>query len=163
NLRERIAILSSGHEAVDPLIAGMPDLLEANVAETDLLVRRRLALEGQAEQLLAQAAIEQREFLSALDPVETAANADLLAAARRTSLQAAASIHGLIDMEIVSLRTLLSLRADALRLNSNVVEAQFAKSPATDVNLRRQGSALFDEVKRSVGQLQVAEAMPAVQ
>ena len=163
NLRERIAILSKGHEVVDPLIAGMPDLLEANVAETDALVRQRLILEGQAQELLAQTAIAQREFLSALDPVETAANADLLAAARRTSLQAAASIHGLMDMEIASLRTLLNLRADALRLKSNVVEAQFSTGQATDRSLRRQGSALFDEVKRSVGQLQVEEAVPVVQ
>ncbi len=160
NLRERIASLTKGLEVVDPLIAQMPELLEANVAETDQLVRQRLTLEGQAQELLARTAVAQRDFLSTLEPLETTANADLLAAARRTSLQAAASIHGLMDMEIASLRTLLKLRADALRFSSSLVEAQFPGRQANDGTLSRQGLALLDEVKRSVGQLQIAEAAP---
>jgi signal transduction histidine kinase len=163
NLRERIAILLKGHEVIDPLIASMPDRLEASVAQTDTLVRQRLSIEGQARELLAQAAIAQRDFLGALEPVETAANADLLAAARRTSLQAAASIHGLMDMEIASLSLLMKLRADAFRLGSKVVEAQFPGRQGTDESLRRQGAALFEEIKGSVSQIRVAEAVPVAQ
>ena len=163
NLRERIAVLSEGREHVDPLIAAMPDALGANFAATDALVRQRLGLEAQAQERLARTADAQRDLLATLDLLETAANADLLAAARRTSLTAAASIHGLIDQEITSLRTLLKLRADVLRLNSLVVEAQLSPSQAVGVDVRRKGTVLFDEVRRAVGQLRVPEAVSVTQ
>ena len=163
NLRERIGALSKGREPVDPLIAGMPALLQANVAQTDALVRERLALEQQQQAILLRTAAAQRDFLLALEPLETAANADLLAAARRNSLQAAAAIHGLMDTEIASLRTLLKLRADALRLGANLAGAPFlARQPAA-ADLRQQSVALFDGIRRSAVQLQGLEAQPVVQ
>ena len=163
NLRERIGDLSKGGEPVDPLIAGMPALLQANVTQTDALVRERLALEQQQQAILLRTAAAQRDFLLTLEPLETAANADLLAAARRNSLQAAAAIHGLMDTEIASLRTLLKLRADALRLGANLVGAPFlARQPAA-ADLRQQSVALFEGIRRSVAQLQGLEAQAVVQ
>ena len=163
NLRERIGDLSKGGEPVDPLIAGMPALLQANVAQTDALVQERLALEQQQQAILLRTAAAQRDFLLALEPLETAANADLLAAARRNSLQAAAAIHGLMDTEIASLRTLLKLRADALRLAANLVGAPFlARQPAA-ADLRQQSVALFEGIRRSAAQLQGLEAQAVVQ
>jgi signal transduction histidine kinase len=161
NVRERIELLlAKDREAVAPLIARMPDVLRDNVAQTDALVGQRLALEAQAREILTRTAAAQIEFLAALDPLETAANADLLAAARRTSLTAAASIHGLMDQEIASLRVLLKMRGDILRLHAYVVETQLSASRPADTAQRRRNLALFAEVRRTVDQLRVPEVLP---
>ena len=163
SLRQRIKSLSDGSVEVDAAISALPDKLEKDVDETDALVRQRLLLERREQETLAQTASTLRDFLSALDPVETAANADLLAAARRTSLTAGASIHGLMDTEIASLRSMLNLRTDIFRLSGNLGQAQLSANDAAAQGLARQSAALFADIKRALGQLQNTEAAPAGQ
>ena len=152
-LRQRVAVLAEHDDLKNELVLKMPEVLEKNVVETDDLVRQRLLLELRKVQVLSDTGAAQSEFLRAIDPVVTAANSDLLAAARRSSYQSGASVHGLVDTEIAQLRTLLQLRADAFRLSESIVEAHLTRDASGAAALQRRAATLFAQIKTGVRRL----------
>ncbi|MCX7204488.1 MAG: response regulator [Proteobacteria bacterium] len=123
--------------------------LSKNVPLTDQLVSQQLRLDERKNNILQQVGEAQQRFLQAIDPVLLAKNADLLAATRRASVAAGASVHSLIDNEFSELNALQQARADAFRLAAVVGEQG---EPA----LRKRGSSLLTGIQ---GYLQKADPL----
>jgi two-component system, sensor histidine kinase and response regulator len=123
--------------------------LSNNVPATDQLVSQQLRLDERKNHILQQVGEAQQRFVQAIDPVLLAKNADLLAATRRASLAAGASVHSLIDNEFSELNALQQARADAFRLAAVVGEQG---EPA----LRKRGSSLLAGIQ---GYLQKADPL----
>ncbi|HEX7650105.1 MAG TPA: response regulator, partial [Noviherbaspirillum sp.] len=115
-LPQQIGNVSEGRTEAARQLKEVVSSFKDNIASTDRLVDERLSLEERKQDLLNQSGELQRRFLAAIDPVITAANADLLAAARRVSVSSGAAVHGLIDKEFATLQSLLQARASAFRV-----------------------------------------------
>ncbi|WP_176216981.1 hybrid sensor histidine kinase/response regulator [Andreprevotia lacus] len=145
------ATLASLHHALAPLsgqhhypqMTRLLETLKQNVAETDNLVGERLLLDEHMQQLLDDSERSQQRFIQVMDPVLTAANADLLSATRRASVSAGAAVHGLIDSEFAVLHALMQMRTDAYRL----------QLVAADGNAwRERASPIMAEIERAMQQ-----------
>ncbi|WP_159674152.1 response regulator [Andreprevotia sp. IGB-42] len=126
-------------------LATLLETLKRNVAETDQLVGERLVLDARMQSLLAQSEAGQQRFIVAMDPVLTAANADLLSATRRASVAAGAAVHGLIDSEFAVLHALMQMRTNAYRL-------QLLASENNSGSWRDRAGIILSEMERTLPQ-----------
>ncbi|HYD59469.1 MAG TPA: response regulator [Noviherbaspirillum sp.] len=151
--------VSEGRVAAANQLAKVLALLRKNIAETDSLVDERLLLERRKQELMSQSGELQRRFLAAIDPVITVANADLLSAARRVSVNSGAAVHGLIDKEFATLQALLQARTSAFRLAAESGVAS-GKSLQHVVNDFRRSLDDIDGPVREQGKKVVAATGP---
>jgi len=150
-LPSRLDALARGRIGADRLsgVREATSALGSTVTVLDEMVGKRLDLETSKQRMLGETAMQQRALLAAMGPAITLANADVLAAARRTSVRSGAELKNLVDREVFTLQSLLQLRAEMYRVAAALLEsAEGGKAVAQD--LRGDGQQGFAELARAV-------------